>query len=137
MTKQGYLNIVRRNSDKIISGGENIYPAEIESAIRSTQMVTDICVIGIPDTQWGQALTAIYIPKESHTSLDIKTALQDKLCKFKIPKHWIPVPELPRNSQGKINRQNLQQIVETNAPKIINGALRYATTHPTITSNNS
>jgi o-succinylbenzoate---CoA ligase len=107
---QGYLKIIGRNSDKIISGGENIYPAEIESAIRTTQMVTDICVIGIPDNHWGQVLTAIYIPKKGHNSLEIKTAIQDKLSKFKIPKHWIPVSNLPRNSQGKINCQQLQQL---------------------------
>ncbi|MEH2259152.1 2-succinylbenzoate--CoA ligase [Nostoc sp.] len=108
---QGHLNIVGRNSDKIITGGENIYPAEIESAIQSTQMVADICVIGIPDKHWGQALTAIYIPKKSDTSaLKIQTLLKDKLSKFKIPKYWIPQQNLPRNSQGKINRQQLQQI---------------------------
>ncbi|MEH2337848.1 2-succinylbenzoate--CoA ligase [Nostoc sp.] len=108
---QGYLNIIGRNSDKIITGGENIYPAEIESAIQATQMVADICVIGIPDKHWGQALTAIYIPKQSNTSaLKIQTLLKDKLSKFKIPKHWIPQQNLPRNSQGKINRQQLQQI---------------------------
>ncbi|MEH2161835.1 MAG: 2-succinylbenzoate--CoA ligase [Nostoc sp.] len=108
---QGHLNIVGRNSDKIITGGENIYPAEIESAIQATQMVTDICVIGIPDKHWGQALTAIYIPKKSNTSvLKIQTLLKDKLSKFKIPKYWIPQQNLPRNSQGKINRQQLQQI---------------------------
>lgn len=108
---QGYLNIVGRNSDKIITGGENIYPAEIESAIQATQMVADICVIGIPDKHWGQALTAIYIPKKSNTSaLKIQTLLKNKLSKFKIPKYWIPQQNLPRNSQGKINRQQLQQI---------------------------
>ncbi|MEH2274998.1 MAG: 2-succinylbenzoate--CoA ligase [Nostoc sp.] len=108
---QGYLNIIGRNSDKIITGGENIYPAEIESAIQATQMVADICVIGIPDQHWGQALTAIYIPKKSDTSaLKIQTLLKDKLSKFKIPKYWIPQQNLPRNSQGKINRQQLQQI---------------------------
>ncbi|MEH2292801.1 2-succinylbenzoate--CoA ligase [Nostoc sp.] len=108
---QGHLNIVGRNSDKIITGGENIYPAEIESAIQATQMVADICVIGIPDKHWGQALTAIYIPKQSDTSaLKIQTLLKDKLSKFKIPKYWIPQQNLPRNSQGKINRQQLQQI---------------------------
>jgi o-succinylbenzoate---CoA ligase len=108
---QGYLNIVGRNSEKIITGGENIYPAEIESAILGTQMVTDICVIGIPDKHWGQALTAIYIPQKSDTSpLKIQTLLKDKLSKFKIPKYWIPQQNLPRNSQGKINRQQLQQI---------------------------
>ncbi|MHC5817612.1 MAG: 2-succinylbenzoate--CoA ligase [Nostoc sp.] len=108
---QGHLNIVGRSSDKIITGGENIYPAEIESAIQATQMVADICVIGIPDKHWGQALTAIYIPKQSDTSaLKIRTLLKEKLSKFKIPKYWIPQQNLPRNSQGKINRQQLQQI---------------------------
>ncbi|MEH2046825.1 2-succinylbenzoate--CoA ligase [Nostoc sp.] len=111
LDEQGHLNIVGRNSDKIITGGENIYPTEIESAIQATQMVADICVIGIPDKHWGQALTAIYIPKKSNTSaLKIQTLLKDKLSKFKIPKYWIPQQNLPRNSQGKINRQQLQQI---------------------------
>ncbi|MEH2304623.1 2-succinylbenzoate--CoA ligase [Nostoc sp.] len=111
LDEQGYLNIVGRNSDKIITGGENIYPTEIESAIQATQMVADICVIGIPDKHWGQALTAIYIPKKSDISaLKIQTLLKDKLSKFKIPKYWIPQQNLPRNSQGKINRQKLQQI---------------------------
>ncbi|HYX17075.1 MAG TPA: 2-succinylbenzoate--CoA ligase [Nostoc sp.] len=111
LDEQGHLNIVGRNSDKIITGGENIYPVEIESAIQATQLVADICVIGIPDKHWGQALTAIYIPKKSNTSaLKIQTLLKDKLSKFKIPKYWIPQQNLPRNSQGKINRQQLQQI---------------------------
>ncbi|MBX9254526.1 2-succinylbenzoate--CoA ligase [Desmonostoc muscorum CCALA 125] len=108
---QGHLNIVGRNSEKIITGGENIYPAEIESAIRATQLVTDICVIGIPDKHWGQALIAIYIPQKSNISaLKIQTLLKDKLSKFKIPKYWIPQQNLPRNSQGKINRQQLEKI---------------------------
>ncbi|MEH2409765.1 2-succinylbenzoate--CoA ligase [Nostoc sp.] len=111
LDNQGHLNIVGRNSDKIITGGENIYPAEIESAIQATQMVADICVIGISDKHWGQALIAIYIPKQSNTSpLKIQTLLKDKLSKFKIPKYWISQQNLPRNSQGKINRQQLQQI---------------------------
>ena len=111
LDEQGHLNIVGRNSDKIITGGENVYPLEIESVIRATQMVADICIIGIPDKYWGQALTAIYIPKKLNTSaLEIQTLLKDKLSKFKIPKYWIPQQTLPRNSQGKINRQQLQQI---------------------------
>lgn len=74
-------------------------------------MVTDVCVIGIPDQLWGQAVTAIYIPKNSNTSdIEIRNLLKEKLSKFKIPKIWIPVQTLPRNSQGKINRQQLHQI---------------------------
>ncbi|MBW4666766.1 MAG: 2-succinylbenzoate--CoA ligase [Cyanomargarita calcarea GSE-NOS-MK-12-04C] len=111
LDEKGYLNIVGRNSDKIITGGENVYPAEIESAIRATKMVDDICVIGISDRDWGEAVTAIYIPKNSTISnLAIQTLLKDKLSKFKIPKHWICVQSLPRNCQGKINHQHLQKI---------------------------
>ncbi|WP_414563487.1 MULTISPECIES: 2-succinylbenzoate--CoA ligase [unclassified Anabaena] len=108
---QGYLNIIGRSSDKIITGGENIYPAEIESAIRATQMVNDVSIIGLPDQHWGQVVTAIYIPKNSNiSSCKIQTHLTHQLSKFKIPKYWIPLPTLPRNAQGKINRQQLQQI---------------------------
>ena len=110
---QGYLHIIGRNSDKIITGGENVYPIEIESAIRRTQMVIDVCVIGIADKYWGQALTAIYIPKDKNIShIEIQTQLKNQLSKFKIPKYWISLPNLPRNVQDKINRQQLQKIAE-------------------------
>ncbi len=113
LDNQGDLNIVGRSSNKIITGGENIYPPEIEAVIRATQKVNDVCVIGIADKLWGQVLTAIYVPKDHSTdTLEIKTLLKDKLSKFKIPKHWIPQSSLPYNSQGKINRQQLQQIAK-------------------------
>jgi len=107
---QGYLTIVGRSSDKIISGGENIYPGEIESAIRATNMVADVCVIGIPDQYWGQALTAIYVPLSNSSTSEIQTLLKEKISKFKIPKYWITLPTLPRNAQGKVNRQQLQEL---------------------------
>ncbi|UKO99605.1 2-succinylbenzoate--CoA ligase [Nostoc sp. UHCC 0870] len=111
LDEQGYLTLVGRNSDKIISGGENIYPTEVESAILQTQKVTDVCVIGIPDLDWGQALTAVYIPKNTNINPEeIKTALKSQLSKFKIPKYWISLDTLPRNAQGKVNRQTLQKI---------------------------
>ena len=113
LDNQGYLHIIGRNSDKIITGGENVYPIEIESAIRKTQLVIDICIIGIADKHWGQALTAIYIPSHQNIShLEIQTQLKNQLGKFKIPKYWISLPELPRNTQGKINRQQLYKIAE-------------------------
>ena len=113
LDNQNYLHIIGRNSEKIITGGENIYPLEIETAIRKTQMVIDVCVIGIADKHWGQALTAIYIPKDKNIShIEIQTQLKNQLSKFKIPKYWISLPNLPRNVQDKINRQQLQKIAE-------------------------
>jgi O-succinylbenzoic acid--CoA ligase len=108
---QGYLNIVGRNSNKIITGGENVYPNEVEAAIRATHLVDDVCVIGISELSWGQAVIAIYVP--SHTSVSpttIQAVIADKLSKFKQPKHWISMQSLPRNSQGKINRKQLLKI---------------------------
>ena len=111
LDEYGYLNIVGRSSDKIITGGENVFPAEIEAAIRATGLVTDICVIGLPDNYWGQVVTAVYVsikPEVSTASLQI--AIEDKLSKFKRPKCWVSVETLPRNSQGKVNRERLQEI---------------------------
>ena len=108
---QGYLNIVGRNSNKIITGGENVSPYEIESVIRATQLVNDVCVIGVPHQQWGQVVTAIYIPSNlTVTNAELQATLADKLSKYKRPKYWISVASLPRNSQGKINHKQLLQI---------------------------
>ncbi|MEQ8384934.1 MAG: 2-succinylbenzoate--CoA ligase [Coleofasciculus sp. A1-SPW-01] len=106
---QGYLTIVGRHSHKIISGGENIFPAEVEAAILATQLVRDVCVIGIPHNYWGQAVTAVYVPRASDVSVDsLKAALVNQLSRFKQPKYWVPVEQLPRNEQGKVNYESVK-----------------------------
>lgn len=108
---QGDLNVVGRQSNKIITGGENVFPAEVEAAIRATNLVVDVCVLGMPDPDWGEVVTAIYTPENPALATGVlQTALEDKLSRFKRPKHWIAVQALPRNAQGKINREQLQQI---------------------------
>ncbi len=109
------LHIIGRNSDKIITGGENVFPAEIEAIIRSTGLVADIKIISIPDPEWGEAVTAIYVPHphdylQQNTIDKIKSQLQIQLSKYKIPKHWIPVSTIPCNPQGKVNRHELEKI---------------------------
>ncbi len=108
--EQGYLTIVGRHSHKIISGGENIFPAEVEAAILATQLVRDVCVIGIPHNYWGQAVTAVYVPRASDVSVDIlKAALVNQLSRFKQPKYWVTVEQLPRNEQGKVNYESVKR----------------------------
>jgi O-succinylbenzoic acid--CoA ligase len=110
--EQGYLTIIGRCSNKIITGGENVFPAEVEAAIQATQLVADVCVTGIPDSQWGQAVTAIYVPRTEAASTELlQTAIEEKLSKYKRPKYWVSVESLPRNSQGKVNSDQLQKIV--------------------------
>ncbi|MBD1826585.1 2-succinylbenzoate--CoA ligase [Microcoleus vaginatus GB1-A2] len=109
--KNNCLNIVGRSSDKIITGGENVFPAEVEAVVRSTNLVADIAVIGLPDKDWGQVVTAIYVPANSEVTVkNLQAAIEDKLSKFKRPKYWVIVEQLPRNSQGKVNREQLQEI---------------------------
>lgn len=110
---QGYLTIIGRNSNKIITGGENVFPAEVEAAIQSTQLVTDVCVIGISDLHWGQAVVALYIPRTKAVSQELlKLLLKDKVSKYKQPKYWLRVEKLPRNHQGKVDIEQLQKLVD-------------------------
>ena len=112
--EKGFLHIVGRGSDKIISGGENVFPAEVEAAILGTGLVKDVCVIGISDRFWGEVVTAVYVANNSAVSAQVlAAAIEDKLSKFKRPKSWVEVAELPRNSQGKISRDRVKEIIKT------------------------
>lgn len=131
LSATGHLHIVGRASGKIISGGENIYPAEVEAALWATGQVRDVCVLGLPDAEWGEAVTAVYVPAHAHvTKHSIKTALMGKsdsepanqftsepasqctqLSRYKCPKKWYSVSRLPRNAQGKINRLALMTLL--------------------------
>ncbi len=109
----GYLHITGRASHKIISGGENIFPAEVEAALRCTGQVKDVCVIGLPHPEWGEAVTALYVPVNKAVCAEsLRQALLKPdaagiipaLSRYKLPKHWVQLPVLPRNAQGKLNR---------------------------------
>ena len=111
LDRNGYLYLVGRNSQKIITGGENVFPTEVESAIYATGLVKDVCVIGISDRFWGQVVTAIYVPLESSHDLNlIQQKVRQQLAKYKQPKHWIEIDKIPRNDRGKINYQKLKEI---------------------------
>jgi o-succinylbenzoate---CoA ligase len=100
---RGYLTIIGRSSDKIISGGENVYPIEVVNAIMATGLVDDVWVIGTPDRYWGQMVTAVYVPKDLDLSVDVlKGSIAGKVSKYKVPKSWIQVDDIPRNGLGKV-----------------------------------
>ncbi|MGL4375435.1 MAG: 2-succinylbenzoate--CoA ligase [Microcoleaceae cyanobacterium] len=110
---KGYLHILGRNSDKIITGGENVFPAEVEAAIKSTGLVADICIIGLPDQEWGQVITAVYVPINPEVTLEaLQGAIASQLSKYKQPRKWLKISEIPRNAQGKVNRETLHKLVE-------------------------
>jgi O-succinylbenzoic acid--CoA ligase len=117
---QGYLHIVGRNSQKIITGGENVFPAEVEAAILATNLVADVVAIAVPDFQWGQVVTAVYVPKNLEVSTNlIREKIKHQLSKYKQPKHWIRVNNLPRNERGKINYQQITELARNHLDKNI------------------
>ncbi len=110
--EHGYLHLIDRKKDVIISGGTNIYPSEIETAIYQISGVQDVAVISIPNDEWGETPVAIVVKgQEAELSAEyIKNSLRDKLAKYKIPREVIFANELPRNGSGKILKYQLREI---------------------------
>ena len=108
---EGYYKIVGRVKDMIISGGENIYPAEIESALHGHPAIAEAAVIGVEDDKWGEVGRAIVVLEANHTfdENDIKTFLKTRLASYKIPKTYVVADELPRTGPGKINKKLLKE----------------------------
>jgi acyl-CoA synthetase (AMP-forming)/AMP-acid ligase II len=111
--EDGYYYIVDRKDNMIITGGENVYPSEVEEAISQHPSVFDVAVIGIPDEKWGEAVKAIVILKDGveSTEDDIIGFCRDKLAGFKKPKSvdFISQDEMPRTSTGKILHRKLRE----------------------------
>jgi acyl-CoA synthetase (AMP-forming)/AMP-acid ligase II len=110
MDKDGYLYIHDRIKDMIISGGENIYPAEVESALCDHPDVAEAAVIGVPDDRWGEAVKAVVVMKPGKTAsaADIINFLRERIAGFKTPKSVDFIEALPRNPSGKILRRHLR-----------------------------
>ncbi len=108
---QGYVNIVGRDKDLIISGGFNVYPAEIEAAIDAIDGVAESAVVGLPHPDFGEGVAAIVACKPGATldADDIIQPLGGQLAKFKQPKHVFFVDALPRNAMGKIQKKDLRE----------------------------
>jgi long-chain acyl-CoA synthetase len=111
MDENRYLYIVDRLKDMIITGGENVYPREIEEVLYTRPEVQECAVIGLPDREYGERVTALIILKEGQ-SLDpdsLKAFLKTQLSRYKVPKTFIPVSEFPKSSAGKILKRELKK----------------------------
>jgi len=110
MDSDGYLYIHDRIKDMIISGGENIYPAEVESAICDHPDVAEVAVVGVPDDIWGEAVKAVVVMKQGKqaSASDIINFTRERIAGFKTPKTVDFIEALPRNASGKILRRHLR-----------------------------
>jgi len=111
MDEDGYLFILDRAKDTIISGGENIYPAEVENAIFGHPDVADVAVIGVPSERWGEEVMAIVVPRPG-SSVDLPSIVawtRQRIAAFKVPKRMALAAELPRNAGGKVLKRVLRE----------------------------
>jgi long-chain acyl-CoA synthetase len=111
LDEDGYVYIHDRVKDMIITGAENVYPAEVESAIYGHPDVADVAVIGVPDEKWGEAVKAIVVPKPGRTPdpQDIIAFARSRVAAYKTPKSVDFIDALPRNASGKILRRELRE----------------------------
>jgi len=110
MDEDGYLYIVDRLKDMIITGGENVYPREVEEVLYTRPEVLECAVVGLPDQEYGERVTAFIIEREGqHVDPDsVRDFLKARLAGFKVPKEFIVVDELPKSSTGKLLKRQLR-----------------------------
>jgi long-chain acyl-CoA synthetase len=107
---RGFLTLLDRAKDLIISGGSNIYPREIEDVLLEDPDVAEAAVIGLPDHEWGESVAAVLVAAPGR-SLDLgrlESLCLDRIARFKRPKHWRVVDSLPKNSAGKVLKRELR-----------------------------
>jgi len=108
--EEGYLYISDRLKDMVITGGENVYPAEVESVLAGHPAIGEVAVIGLPDEKWGEAVTAVAALKPgAELSLEeLRAFAGDSLARYKLPLHLFTVDALPRNPAGKVLKFELR-----------------------------
>jgi acyl-CoA synthetase (AMP-forming)/AMP-acid ligase II len=109
--EEGYYWIIGRSKDVIISGGENIYPAELENVLADCEAIAECAVVGMEDPKWGESVCAFVVRKEK-SHLDEPTVLalfKDRLAKFKHPRRVVFLDFLPRNAMGKVQKFELKR----------------------------
>ncbi|MGC8605260.1 MAG: class I adenylate-forming enzyme family protein, partial [Desulfomonilaceae bacterium] len=109
--KEGFYYIVDRLNDMIITGGVNVYPAEIEEVLHRMGKIQDVAVIGVPDEKWGEAVKAIVVPVKNAdlTEKEIIHFCEDHVAKFKVPKSVDFVDVIPRTATGKILKKDIRK----------------------------
>lgn len=113
--ERGYVHIVGRSKDLVISGGFNVYPKEIESEIDAMPGVAESAVIGVPHPDFGEGVTAVVVPKPgaSLSEREITDHLRTRLAAYKVPKRVVFADSFPRNAMGKVQKNVLRETYRT------------------------
>ena len=111
LDERGYLTLVDRSKDLIISGGSNIYPREVEEVLLLHPAIREVAVIGVPDADWGESVLAAVVKKEGHIpdEKELDLFCLEHIARFKRPKRYVFVDELPKNATGKVLKRELRE----------------------------
>jgi fatty-acyl-CoA synthase len=111
---EGFYRIVGRLEELVISGGETVYPAELEEVLHAHPDVVEAAVVGVPDERWGEVCAAFVVLREGATAdgEDLRDHCRERLARFKVPRTVTVVDELPRSSLGKVKKGELRGSVE-------------------------
>jgi len=114
MDENGYLYIVDRFKDLIITGGENVFPREVEEVMYTFPAVSECSVVGVEDKEYGERVTAFVVPKGGRDldKAELKAFLKQQLSGYKVPKDFIAVGSLPKNHAGKILKRDLKTLIK-------------------------
>jgi acyl-CoA synthetase (AMP-forming)/AMP-acid ligase II len=110
--ERGFLHVVDRRNDMIISGGENVYPREVEAVLAEHPATPDVAVIGLPDERWGEVVTAV-LTTTGPEPAELETFLRQRVAGYKVPRRWLRIDELPRNATGKVLKADLRRRFST------------------------
>lgn len=114
LDSEGYLFVVDRREDLIVTGGENVYPAEVEAVLLAHPAVVDAAVVGVADVEWGQRVVAVVVARsaESVSVEEIQRWCRTRLAGYKVPREILFVAELPRTASGKLQRWVVRRTLE-------------------------
>ena len=109
--EHGRLYVEGRDDEMIISGGENVFPIEVENLLADHPAIADVAVVGVNDDEWGQRLKAFVVlrPGDRLSDDDVKTYVKERLARYKVPRDVVFLDEVPRNTTGKVLKRTLKE----------------------------
>jgi fatty-acyl-CoA synthase len=107
--RDGLLFVAGRDDEMIISGGENVYPREVEDLLSNLDGVTEVAVLGVPDDEFGQRLAAFVVGAKTLTAEQVRDHVRANLARFSVPRDVFFLDELPRNAAGKVVKRQLRE----------------------------
>lgn len=116
MDRHGYLFLLDRAKDMIITGGSNVYAVEVEAAVAAHPAVKDVAVVGVPDRTWGETVVAVVVTDGTAAEADLSGHCAVSLAGYKLPRRWVFRDSLPRNAYGKVLKRQLREELTQSAP---------------------